>query len=351
MAKLALVVIARNEERCIGRCLRSASRFVDEMIVLDTGSTDDTVKIAKELGAKVFNFTWTDDFSAARNAALDHSSARWNLVLDADEWISDTASRAALKTALSWHKPFLGSLPIASEFDLQGQVEVSISWIPRLLPRGVRYGGRIHEQPISTLGQRAVQLPICHDGYRDDGIDRKKGRNRDLLLRALVDKPDDAYLLYQLGIDYAIYLDFANAVASYRRALLLSRPSDSYRHDLVVRTIFSLKAARQFEEAIQFAEEEMKNWQHSPDFFFVLGDLLFEWANLNPASAVQELLPMVESSWLRCLEIGDQPTLSGAVLGRGSHLAAHNLAVLYTGLGNTEQAEYYMKLSGTRQVQ
>ena len=93
------------------------------------------------------------------------------------------------------------------------------------------------------------------------------------------------------------------------------------------------------------AETEMPNWQHSRVFFFALGDLLLEWATQNPALAVINILPMVESAWAKCLEIGDQPTLEGSVNGRGSFLAAHNLAVLYDGLGNTGLATHYREMA------
>lgn len=345
MVALALVVIARNEARCIARCLQSAQGLVDEMIVLDTGSTDATVDIATRLGARVGHFTWTDDFSAARNAALALSTARWNLVLDADEWIEAPADRQGLAAAMAAPTPFLGVLPVVSEFDLQGSVERATSWIPRLLPRGVRYRGRIHEQPVSKLGRRQLPLTILHDGYRQQALDQKKGRNEALLLKALDEAPTDPYLLYELGKNYEVYDDYPRAVARYRQALAGSRPGDAFRHDLVVRTIFSMKKAQQYEAAIQFAEEEMPNWQHSPDFFFALGDLLLDWANLNPASAMEELLPMVEASWCKCLEIGEQPALAGAVAGRGSYLAAYNLAVLYEGIGNQAQAQRYRQLA------
>ena len=345
MTKLALVMIARNEAACIARCLRSAKPFVDQMIVVDTGSTDETVKIAGDLGALVHHVAWNDDFAAARNAALDYSSAQWNLVLDADEWIGESASKIELAAALAGNEPFLGLLPIASEFDLQGSVEIATSWIPRILPRGVRYQGRIHEQPISDLARRRVELPIFHDGYRRHSLEQKKGRNEALLLRALDDAPTDPYLLYQLGKNYEVYEDYDSAAARFRQALLFSDPAAAFRHELVVRSIFSLKKAQQHEAAIALSEIEMKNWQHSPDFFFVLGDLLLDWATLNPATAFQELLPIVESSWLKCLELGDQPTLAGSVMGRGSHLAAHNLAVLYAGLGDVKQADHYKKLA------
>lgn len=348
MSRLALVMIVRNEERCIARCLNSAKGVVDEMIVLDTGSTDDTVKIAEGLGARVHHYVWNDDFSSARNAALDHSPAQWNLVLDADEWLGDVPDKAQLASALAGHKPFLGMLPIASDFDLQGRVEVSVSWIARILPRGVRYTGRIHEQPVSKLPERRIELPVLHDGYRKDELDRKKGRNAELLLRALEESPEDPYLLYQLGGTYAIYQDYVNAVLRYTQALLFTQPDHAFRHDLVVRTIFALKEAKQHESAIQFAEFEMKNWEHSPDFFFALGDLLFDWANQNSGQEFNSLAPMIEAAWLRCIEIGDQPTLSGSVKGRGSFLAAHNLGVVYERLGNMEQAAHYRKLAATR---
>jgi glycosyltransferase involved in cell wall biosynthesis len=344
MMKLALVMIVRDEERCIERCLRSAMPFVDQLIVVDTGSTDATVAIARATGAQVHEIAWTDDFSAARNAALAYSPAQWNLVLDADEWIGDAAGDVVREAIEAARAPFIGLLPVASEFDLQGRVEAANSWLPRLLPRGVGYQGRIHEQPVSDLVRRQVPLPVLHDGYRTAILEQKKGRNQALLLRALQDAPFDPYLLYQLGKDYEVYEDYGNAVQRFRQALQFSGAADPFRHELVVRAIYALKKAQLHEEAIGLAELEMANWQHSPDFYFALGDLLLDWAALNPDRA-DELLPIVESSWLKCLEIGDQPGLAGTVNGRGSHLAAHNLAVLYEGVGDTDRAARYRRLA------
>lgn len=349
MTTLALVMIVRNEERCIARCLHSAKGIVDEVIVLDTGSTDDTVRIAESLGARVHHYVWNDDFAAARNAALDHSSAQWNLILDADEWIGEVPDKMMLASTLAgMPKTFLGQLPIASQFDMHGRVEESVSWIARILPGEVRYTGRIHEQPASDLARVRIELPILHDGYRLDELERKRGRNITMLQRALEDAPMDPYLLYQLGGSHVIYGDYVEAVLRYTQALLFTTPQHEFRHDLVVRTIFALKQAGQHEAAIQFAESEMKNWEHSPDFFFSLGDLLLDWANQNKGRDFNELVPMIEAAWLRCLEIGDQPGLSGSVRGRGSFLAAHNLAVVYDTLGDKEKAARYWELAAKR---
>jgi glycosyltransferase involved in cell wall biosynthesis len=342
MKQLALVMIVRDEAARIARCLDSARELVDEIVVLDTGSSDATAEIARSRGAQVHSFVWCEDFAAARNAALAYSSSAWNLVLDADEWLVDGA-REALEAVLAG-PPLIGLLPVTSEFDLQGRVERATSWIARLLPREVGYAGRIHEQPVSALPRRRLPVPVHHDGYRQADMALKRSRNEALLLRALEDSPEDAYLLYQLGKNHEIGGNFEPAVAYYRDALALADQDAAFRHDLVVRAMFSMKKAELHEEAIRLADDEMPNWQQSPDYYFALGDLLLDWTALNP-SAVDELLPMVEASFLRCLEIGEQSELDGAVSGRGSHLAAHNLAVLYEGLGDTEKAERYRQLA------
>ena len=91
MTRLALVMIARDEAGSIARALDSARAHVDRMIVLDTGSADATREIATAAGAEVHTFVWCEDFAAARNAALAHSDADWNLIVDADEWIENGA--------------------------------------------------------------------------------------------------------------------------------------------------------------------------------------------------------------------------------------------------------------------
>jgi hypothetical protein len=122
----------------------------------------------------------------------------------------------------------------------------------------------------------------------------------------------------------------------------------SNRHDLVIRYLYALKQAGQLSDAIQLAEAEMPNWEDSPDFFFTLGDVLLSQATANPTEA-DSLLPMIESCWLRCLALGEAPELEGAVRGRGSHLAAHNLVVFYESLGQTDKALPYRRSYGLQQ--
>jgi len=343
MLTIALAMIVKDESRCIERCLSSARAWVDEMVVLDTGSTDDTVAIAQRCGARIGHFTWCDDFSAARNAALAMTSADWCLVLDADEWIVDGAQ--ALEELRRQRANFIGQISVVSRFDAgAAEVHEAPSWLPRLLPRGVRYTGRVHEQPQATLPRRRIPLVVAHDGYLRAQMQSKLGRNQRLLESALVARPDDAYLRYQLGKEFEVRGQFEAAAPQYQCAYRLVEAQASWRHDLVLRLLFTLKKLCRFEPALALAEAEMPHWQQSPDFFFTLGDLLLDWAAEQPVRA-GELLPMIESSWLRALAIGEAPDLPDSVRGRGSFLAAHNLSVLHQSLGRSREAREWQERS------
>ncbi len=346
--RVALVMIARNEATRIVRALASARHCVDELVVLDTGSTDATVALARSAGARVAHFDWIDDFSAARNVALAFADADWNIVVDADEWIGEDAVELL---ALRHTAPdFVGALRVDSQFDTPLGISTSPSWLPRVLPRGVRYAGHIHEQPVHELRVRRLTTVLAHDGYRADALKAKAGRNADLLARALSQAPDDAYLHYQIGKDHDVYERYADAAVHFERSraceaesgssVTLTGATPGWHHDRLVRELHALKKCHRHGDAVQLAEEAMPAWSQSPDFFFALGDLLLDWATEEPTRA-GELLPMIESAWLRCLEIGERPDLEGSVAGRGSALAARNLAVLYEGTGRAIEALRY----------
>ena len=345
MTRLALVMIARDEARAIGRALLSARPHVDRMIVLDTGSADGTREIAGENGAEVFRFDWIDDFAAARNAALSHSDADWNLILDADEWIEDGAHALGPGVLPAGGGGFLGEVCVRSRMDEAGGEGVGQAWIARVLPTGVGYEGRIHEQPKSMLPQRRLDLILGHDGYLAASLERKGERNEILLMRELQETPQDPYLWFQLGKEHQARGRGPQAALCFTEALKFAGPDVPFRHALVVRGMIALKANGQLGEALQLADAEVKNWLASPDFYFTVGDLYLEAASQDPGRALSEFLPVVELAWKRCLEIGERPDLDGAVAGRGGHMAAHNLAVFYETLGRGEQAAEYRSMA------
>jgi hypothetical protein len=327
---LDAVLITLNESRRISACLASIVKVVDKIIVVDTGSTDDTVDQAKALGADVHHMVWPNDFSQARNAALALSTADWRLVIDADEVLTQGAE--ALRSLKHTPPTFVGRLAILSHCRVgNAPQQTSRTWLPRILPKGVRYEGRIHEAPVFEMPRR--DLPVCldHDGYLPEQMARKGNRNRTLLEQAVHENPHDAYLQYQLGKDHEVHDRFELALHCYDRAITLlslqAGKAPGWRHDLILRTLFALKAASRLNEAVQLAEAEMPNWSSSPDFYFVLGDVLLDFAIAHPENHAA-LLPMIEDAWRQCLIIGENPNLEGAVVGRGSHLAQHNLDLL-----------------------
>ena len=334
MYRIALVVIARNESARIARLLESVAPWVDRMVVLDTGSTDDTVDKAVACGAEVGRFAWCDDFAAARNAALDLASSDWHLVLDADEWLTDGGD--TLRSFATIKPDFVGAIRLES---LSGEAgaQRSHDWLSRLMPGTVRYRGRIHEQPAHSLPVRRLALSVHHEGYLPAALEAKRGRNRRMLAAELAQHPHDPYLWYQMGKDASVYKDHAFAESCFAKALERAPRDTPWRIDLIVRRFNALKNLARHAEVLGLASREEPHCADSPDFHFALGDVLLDWASRDP-KRVMELLPRAEQAWLRCLDIGERPDLTGSVVGRGSRLAAHNLALIYEGTGRADRA-------------
>jgi len=337
--RLALVVIARDEAPRIERLLSSVRDHVDEMLVLDTGSTDTTPALARAAGARVEHFAWCNDFAAARNRALELASADWHLVLDADEWLEEGGE--ALAELRSIRPDFIGVVQLHDAFD----GGVASQWLSRVLPGKIRYAGRVHEQPVHRLPLKRLQLQVGHDGYQGERLAAKRGRNRALLQAMLKETPGDAYAWYQLGKDYAVYDEPADAEAAFAHAAQLMHNPPPWWPDLVARRLYGLKVLKLHAVAMDFAEAQLVICAESPDFFFALGDLLLDLA-AEDSSRAAELLPMAEESWRRCIELGERPDQIGAVAGRGSVLAAHNLAVVLDGTGRTLEAQELRRAYG-----
>jgi hypothetical protein len=243
--KLTLCLIARDEARFLPGCLASVRPWVDEMVVVDTGSTDGTVLLARAAGARVVDLPWTDDFAAARNASLEAATGDWVLVLDADELLADGS---ALRRAMADEALICGMLPLhnAARLDALPAEVVGGSArlgepvaLPRLFRRrpDLRFRGVIHESIGADLDAllrrgrrravRPVGAPIVHWGYAPDlGRSSEKGeRNQRLLRLRVAQDPEDpiawAYLAQEIhaaGGDARPAADAAVVALRHRRA-------------------------------------------------------------------------------------------------------------------------------------
>lgn len=232
---ISLCMIVKNEERFLAQALRSVQDVVDEMIVVDTGSADRTVEIAKSFGATVLEREWRNDFAWARNQALELATKRWILVLDADEELMP-ASRApliALKDVPADRTALWCRLYNRSD-DYQGTGDMSHA-LTRVFPNDpkIRYRGLIHEfvtYDNDNDGLNGVPSPIgiVHHGYVKEIVhQREKGaRNLAIVKEAAERDPDDPFHWFNLGTTAFLVDDFVTA----RDALERMRSMIGKRH-------------------------------------------------------------------------------------------------------------------------
>jgi len=202
-AKLSLCMIVKNEEQDLPLCLNSIKPAVDEIIIVDTGSSDKTKEIAGELGARVFDFPWSDDFSAARNDSILRATGDYILWLDADDRVDEgeVEKIRLLKQNFPWKKNRAYYLTVNSQSPADGETHF---YQLRIFPNvaGARFEGRVHEQifyRLKDLGVESVQTDIVirHTGYRDEATIRQKSeRNLKIIENELEGDPQNVVLHY-----------------------------------------------------------------------------------------------------------------------------------------------------------
>lgn len=331
-------MIVKNESRCLGRCLQSVRAIVDEIVIADTGSVDDTKSIAREFGAKIAPFDWVDDFAAARNFSINQTTGKWILVLDADEWVGENLTREIL--AFVRGEAAIGRLKIVSDFRRRQQTFRSQCFVSRLFPRGARFDGRIHEQLISPLPRVPLQGELWHDGYLEP---QKADRNVKLLAKELERDPDNVYFLFQLAAEYSSLSLPEKAFDCLQKAFDLAEPGHPSAPNIAVDFLYTLMALKKFPEGIAALTKAEKHLGDFPDFFLARGLFFMNLIRSNPAKYASEL-PRIEESFQRCLALGDDQKRK-SVHGSGSFLANYNLGLYYHVFGNRAAARPCLEAS------
>lgn len=212
---LSLCMIVKNETDYLARCLASVQGLVDQIVVVDTGSTDDSVDIARSFGAEIHHFEWIDDFAAARNESLRHATGDWILILDADECLNPEEHHHVREAMAKEHEAFC--LPLRNYFRYgnsatfdQGSVLNNTGFMPehryysdslglRLFRAGHHYTGKIHELPDIDHFERCGAV-IHHRGKMNDA--RELGKREVYLrmcLEAVEAEPDSAQAHFNLA--------------------------------------------------------------------------------------------------------------------------------------------------------
>lgn len=334
MYKLSLVMIVKNEEKHLSRCLESAKDIVDEIVLVDTGSTDKTKEIALSFGAKVYDFKWINDFSAARNYSIQKSSGDWNLILDADEYIMNDC-RQEIRDFIN-NNNAIGRIKRIDSFVRDGELQYSKTFISRLAPKSVFYKGKIHEQLDSPLPRKNINVEVGHDGYLETD---KSERNLAILMDEFKEKPKDPYILFQIA--NTLFVSGKNSEADYYfEEFYKYAPKNAYyRYTGIVSYLYNLVALKKFEKGLEIINNEKENLYDFPDFHFVCGVFYLDLV-LSDVKKYLNYMPLIEQEYLKCLEIGDTDKYD-SVLGTGSFSAAYNLGTFYEVTGNKDKARYY----------
>ena len=295
---LSVCMIVRNESKMLPRCLKSVA-WADQIIVVDTGSTDDTLKIARDHGAMVFTLPWPHDFAAARNESLKHATSDWILVLDADEWLAHGADWQIRRLIGVNHANGYTCLirNYMSDFDRSQASEHYHVRLFRNKPH-YRFHGAIHESIVSHDPNdpfEPVNFPgllILHDGYRPEVFKNKDkhARNKSLLMQSVEREPENAYCWYNLCQSQWDEGDLASAQASILRCLSLLPDENSIIADSAwIKHLYLTQAIDGPAEASQSLQQAPEACQMNPDYWNCRAGLAMALKDLSEA--------------LRCFEI------------------------------------------------
>jgi GT2 family glycosyltransferase/tetratricopeptide (TPR) repeat protein len=334
--RVSLCMIVKNEEANLADCLAGAADLVDEVVVVDTGSTDRTREIALRFGARVFDFAWVDNFAAARNESLRHASGDWVFWLDADDRL-DEPNREKLRQLFAGLGPEIGAFVMQCLCPSEAASGATVVQHVRLFRNHpqMRWQHRVHEQILPAV--RALNgavhwtdLVIQHTGYRDPALRRRK-LERDLRLLHLeeVEQPDHPFTLFNLG---SVYLDLgeaARALPLLRRSLDLSHPADSITRKLYALLIQGHRQLGQGSEALAVCQQGRHHYA-------VDVELLFLEAQLRKG---QGDYPGAEACLLRLLGSQEAAHFGSVDTGLRGYKARHQLALLYREQGRLLEAE------------
>ena len=269
--RLSVCMIVKNEERFLGQCLASVKGLADELIVIDTGSTDRTIEIAREHGAQVGHFEWCNDFAAARNASITPANGDWILFLDADEELS-LAEKENLPALLNRNNVALIRLPLINAH----QGEASQCVVPRLFRNipAIRFHGCVHEGVSGALLQGSKEwqmeislgdLLIVHHGYTPEvTAERNKvQRNYDLLVKVLEKSPNNAYYYMHLGFELRRMDRIKESFEACEKALNLveteleNKITDEVREQLLTQYSAYLLIDRHYEKVLEVLTSDL----------------------------------------------------------------------------------------------
>lgn len=291
---LSICMIIRNQKDILAKTLPNKVKIADEVIVVDTGSVDGAKELARELGAKVFEFPWANDFSAARNESLKHAEGEWIIWLDTDEFMKEEDLQA-LKDELSESKEEAYMLPLYE--CCPGTVDGTAYYYRVKVFRnhkGYHFERIINEQ-VYDRGGKFLQgkvlsnIPIYHWGGKLDPqkMKKKKERNIKLLKKAIIDSPKDSYYHYLLAENYLYLKSYDLAIENYNKVVEFT-PRNSLAATALTKKARCLYFLGRKEEAYQSAKQALELKGDNAEASNIIGTLYLDIGNVLKAIQVLE---------------------------------------------------------------
>lgn len=274
MNTLSVCIIARNEEKNISKCLESIQNIADEIILVDTGSVDNTINIAKNFNAKIIEVPFENNFSLARNKAIENASKDWIFFIDCDE-IIDTSQFYKFKEILDNNK-------LGFKLELVNIINnkpYSSNYLVRIIKNnsGFYYYGKFNEKLMNSLYKEAyideiedTDLIVYNLGF-DYGRDRlldRCNRNIDILL-SYNDEDKDFLYYYYLGNEYYLLKKYTLAINNYVHSFNLNDDLiiNSYIAILIIKCYYHLK---KFSKAIFIGESFLLKYNYFREIYLIL---------------------------------------------------------------------------------
>lgn len=274
---ISLCMIVKDEAGSLQRCLNAVRDVVDEIIIVDTGSVDNTIEIARLHGAVVIRTEWNGDFSEARNLSLAAATKPWILVLDADEvWVQTPQMKTELMRLLAANRDDVWGywIQVTSLLGVSGEEHVTdaVCRLFRNDPR-IAFQGRIHEEIASSIMALAPQgvlhsgLEVIHYGYLEQVITAKnKGaRNMQLIRSALNQEGNQPELLYALAAEWFQQAKYDEALRLLQPLLAQLTPECGYHSDLVLKSAYAWREIGSPERALAVVEAWAHVYEDFPD--------------------------------------------------------------------------------------
>jgi glycosyltransferase involved in cell wall biosynthesis len=282
--KLSICMIVKNEEKNLQRCLNSIKRTLDEglaeLIIVDTGSTDKTMEIAKEYTKRVFFHPWNGNFSDMRNKSISYAKGEWIFILDADEVLETPEEFISI-----FNDPHLNSyntIRIITKSLLSFKAKKYVTHVQERLFRNdgtFRYSGSIHNQPGYKHPTFTVNnIKLLHYGYDNEDkelMEKKFQRTATMLKNELEKEPENVYYRFQLSRSYAMHGEHVIALEEMQKAyeIVTTQTEDFIKLSYYIFGEYArmLMNAKKYEKVIEVASQCLKHTNDYPDLYFYMG--------------------------------------------------------------------------------